>query len=254
MQPGREEGKTPKKRAGAFIGGVVVSVAGVTLLFVLVAVVGSYTFLPGMVSERVATGVREDFGLGQTPQVEVKSDPPPEMLLGRFSEGDVSFGAGDFWGFGVESVNLSLNPFDVDVRKSLLRRTLVYESPVSGTLEAVVSSDEVGRVAREQSGLDGVSLKDDQLVVEQDPRLFGDLSLPVEVRGDLGLRGGDSLVYTPAKVSIVGVSLPEDTARSILSGTELTFPIEEIADGVTLRRVDISGDRLVLTGDVEGVA
>lgn len=247
----RMERRKPRKRADGFLGGLLLLVVGVISAIAIVAVIGSYTFLPGMVSERIATGVREDFELDRTPQAEVRSDPPPEMLLGRFSGGEIGIGASRFWGFNVESIEVRLDPFDVDIPASLRQRTLVYEDAASGSIEAVVSSDEVSRVAREESGLDGVRLQGGRLVVEQDPQLFGDISLPIEVRGDLSLRGEGSLVYTPDQVRVAGVSLPQDTVEEILSGVELAFPIEDVAEGVTLRGVDISGDELVLDGDIQ---
>ncbi|MGI8650351.1 MAG: LmeA family phospholipid-binding protein [Rubrobacter sp.] len=252
----REERRKSRRGKGGLFRALLpigAGLAAVLAVVVLVAVIGSYTFLPGMVSERIATGVREDFGLDRDPEVEVRSDPPPNILRGKFSEGDIAIGAGEFWGFNVEGVNVALDPFDVDVPASLSQRTLIYEEPSSGTLEAVVSSEEVGRVAREESGIDDVRLESGRLVVEQDPQLFGSLTLPIEVRGRLGLRGNDVLVYTPEQVDVVGVSLPQETTESILSGVELTFPIEDVANGVTLREANIAGNELILTGDVDGI-
>lgn len=232
---------------------VLAGILGLAAVIALILIIGAYTFLPGVVSDRVAAGIQEDFGLDREPEVTVTSDPQLDILRGGFSGGKVNIGAGQLFGFDVESIDVNLDPFDIDVRRSIFGRELVYETASSGTMTATVSSEEVARVALEESDVDGVSLSGGQLVVQREPRLFGDLTLPVEVRGELALRNPQLLVYTPQDVSVSGVGIPEDTADQILSGIELDFPIEEVGEGVTLREAEVEGDQLVLTGDIEGM-
>lgn len=239
--------------AGRVLAFVLAGILGLAAVIALILIIGAYTFLPGVVSDRVAAGIQEDFGLDREPEVTVTSDPQLDILRGGFSGGKVNIGAGQLFGFDVESIDVNLDPFDIDVRRSIFGRELVYETASSGTMTATVSSEEVARVALEESDVDGVSLSGGQLVVQREPRLFGDLTLPVEVRGELALRNPQLLVYTPQDVSVSGVGIPEDTADQILSGIELDFPIEEVGEGVTLREAEVEGDQLVLTGDIEGM-
>ncbi|WP_119068272.1 DUF2993 domain-containing protein [Rubrobacter indicoceani] len=223
---------------------------GLGAVVLLIGVIGSYTFLPGLVSERISAGIREDLDLERNPEVSVASDPPPNILRGRFSGGTVSIGDDRLFGFRVRRIDVALDPFDVDVPASLRQPEPVYEEAFSGTFRAVVSNEEVARVAREEAGEENVRLEGGQLVLGREPQLLGDTTLPVEVRGDLTLQTPESLAYTPRSVSVAGVSLPEEITRDILSGTELTFPVEDVGDGTVLRRAEVVGDRLVLSGDL----
>jgi hypothetical protein len=65
-------------------------VAGLALIFLAIVLVGAYTFLPPLAERMVARNVQEGLGLGERPEVELQSDPPPEMLAGRFSDGWIS--------------------------------------------------------------------------------------------------------------------------------------------------------------------
>ncbi|AHY46842.1 Protein of unknown function (DUF2993) [Rubrobacter radiotolerans] len=216
-------------------------------------VIASYTFLPGFVSERIADRVQEELGLERTPEVTVRSDPPTDILRGRFSDGTVDIGPGEIWGFEVERILVDLDPFDVDVPASVLRREVVYSNPTGGTLEAEVPEREIARIASEEAGIEGISLEDGSLVVEQAPEIIGGVDLPVRVAGDVSLRG-ESLVYEPETVEVAGVALPQNVRERVLEGVDLAFPVEGVTDGVELQEAEVVGERLVLRGEVEGLS
>ncbi len=64
----------------------------VTKLLVLIALVGvlSYLVLPGVVEDQLARRLQGALGAPTQPNVEVSSDFPPEMLLGRIDRVRVS--------------------------------------------------------------------------------------------------------------------------------------------------------------------
>lgn len=197
--------------------------------------------------------MQEELGLERTPEVTVRSDPPTDILRGRFSDGTVDIGPGEIWGFEVERILVDLDPFDVDVPASVLRREVVYSNPTGGTLEAEVPEREIARIASEEAGIEGISLEDGSLVVEQAPEIIGGVDLPVRVAGDVSLRG-ESLVYEPETVEVAGVALPQNVRERVLEGVDLAFPVEGVTDGVELQEAEVVGERLVLRGEVEGLS
>lgn len=223
----------------------------ITLVLVLVALIGSYTFVPGLVEASISASIQDELNLQAPPEVEVESDPQPAILLGRFSGGKVEVRQGVFGGLRTQDVSLDLEPFDVDVLRSLASRSLVYEEDVSGTLRVEVSEEEVERLARLGTDLDKVRLADGELIVEEDPRVFG-LEVPLEVSGGVDLRGKD-LVFLPRRVSVAGIPLPERAAERVLDNADFSFEIEGLPRGVSVEGASVEGDMLVLDGEIEGV-
>ncbi len=72
-------------RRGVFSATGAVFSAG--LLAVLVVFAGVYAFLPGAVEGVVARSVQDWLNLERPPEVRLRSDPPPAILLGEFSGG-----------------------------------------------------------------------------------------------------------------------------------------------------------------------
>lgn len=224
-----------------------------TLLLVAVVLAGTYAFLPSLIERSVARSVQDRLGLTETPDVELESGSPPEMLAGKFSGGEISLRDADLGGVRAEQVLLDLDPFDLDVLRSLRAGVLKPEEPLSGTLRATLSEEEVLRVVR--AGADvpvrDLELEDGSVVVDSEVSMLG-LTVPVSVRGELVLRA-QSLVFEPRGVSALGSEVPPDIAQEMLAGTDLSYPLEALPSGSQIRGVEVEEDRLVLEGVMERI-
>src|SRR5918997_3538711 len=179
-------------------------VAGLALVFLAIVVVGSYTFLPQLAERMVARNVQEVLGLGERPRVEFQSDPPPAMLAGRFSGGIISFGDADLDDVRARRVALELYPFDLDVLGSVKDGELRSEEPLSGTLQAVVSEEEISRLTKAEAAVpvQDVKLEEDRVLVRSEAPVLG-FDVPVLVQGSLRLRRG-TLAFGPGRMSALG--------------------------------------------------
>ena len=227
----------------------------VALLLAAVAVVLiiTYTFLPPLIEGAVARSVKDRLGLEVTPGVEIESDPPPEMLAGRFSGGEVSLGGADLDGVRAEQVALTLDPFDLDVLRSLTAGAATAEEPLSGTLRATLSEREVLRLV--QAGADvpvrDLQLQEGRVVVASEATVLG-MQVPVSVQGRLLVRG-ESLAFEPRRVSALGAEVPPKLADQVLEGTDLSHPLEGLAYGAEISGIEVAGNRLVLSGELRRI-
>ncbi len=226
-----------------------------TLLLAAVAVVliGTYTFFPPLIENSVARSVQDRLGLQKTPGVELESGPPPEMLAGRFSGGRVSLGGADLGGGRAKKVALDLDPFDLDVLRSLTAGAVAGEEPLSGTLRATLSEREVLRLV--QVGADvpvgDLQLQEGQMVVGSEASVLG-MQVPVSVQGSLLLRG-ESLAFEPRRVSVLGAELSEELADQVLEGTNLSYPLAGLPYGVEISGVEVAENRLILSGELRRI-
>ena len=228
------------------------ALAALLLLAVFVPI-GTYTFLPPLVERTVARSVQDGLKLKEKPAVKLESDLTPLMLAGRFSGGSVSLGDADFGGVRAEKVTLDLDPFDLDVLRSLARGAPTAEKPLSGTLGATLSEREVLRLV--QAGADvpvrDLRLEERRVVVGSEITVFG-IEVPVSVQGGLLLRG-ESLVFEPRSVSALGVEVPKELADQVLEGTDLSYPLEGLPYGAEISGVEVAENRLVLAGEMERI-
>ncbi|MCA1688637.1 MAG: DUF2993 domain-containing protein, partial [Actinobacteria bacterium] len=118
------------------------------LLGAVTPLVGIYVFLPSLLERNAARSIQDGLGLESVPEVELDRGSPPEVLAGRFSGGRISLGAADLGGVRAERVAVDLDPFDLDVLGSVTAGALRSEAPLSGTLRAEVSEEEVSRLAK----------------------------------------------------------------------------------------------------------
>ena len=77
---------TPTSRAG-LLSRVLLTLLAAAFLLCAVALIGTYTFLPPLLENLVVRDLRNSLGLVVRPEVDLVSDPPPNMLLGSFEEG-----------------------------------------------------------------------------------------------------------------------------------------------------------------------
>lgn len=223
------------------------------LLLLAAVLIGTYTFLPPLVERTVARSVQDRLELEEKPGVELESDLPPEMLVGRFSGGRISLGGANLGGVRAEKVALDLDPFDLDVLRSLAHGAPTAEEPLSGTLGATLSEREVLRLL--QDGADvpvrDLRLEEGGVVVGSETTVFG-MQVPVSVQGGLLLRG-ESLVFEPRSVSVLGAEVPPELADQVLEGTSLSYPLEGLPYGAKISGVEVAENRLVLSGEIERI-
>ncbi|MDP8950053.1 MAG: DUF2993 domain-containing protein [Actinomycetota bacterium] len=221
------------------------------LLAVAVVLVGTYTFLPPLVGWMVARNVQEGLGLEERPRVELESDPPPEMLAGKFSGGQLSLGSTDLGGVRAERVVVDLDPFDVDLLRSVVGGALRSEEPLSGTLRAEVSEGEISRLAKADVPVRGVELEEGRVLVRSEASVL-DVEVPVSVQGSLALRG-ETLVFEPWRLAAFGVPVSERITEQLFARTEFAYPLGELPYGVKITGVEVAEDRLVLFGEMERI-
>jgi hypothetical protein len=230
-----------------------VALVTLALLAGAIALIGAYTFLPSILETAVAGDVRRDLGLAETPDVWLESDPQPAILTGKFSDGRVSLRGEELGGVRAKSATVDLEPFDVDVSRSLRRGELVGEEPLSGRLRVVVAEEEIVRLTGENTTvpISGVELERDRMVARSVVPVFG-VEVPVSVAGSLDLRDG-SIAFEPEGLEAAGVPVPGELSDQLLSGAGFAYPLEGLPDGVTLTGAEAEEGRLVLTGEVEGI-
>ncbi|MBA2376280.1 MAG: DUF2993 domain-containing protein [Rubrobacter sp.] len=226
-----------------------VSVAVVAAVFV----VGPFTFLPSVVGGLVAQNIQADFGLAEAPEVELRNDDAPlEMLLGEFTGGEVSMRGAEFGGVRTESVDVDLDPFDVDMRESITSRSLRSED-LRGDLRIEISEEEVARLAESRADVpvSGVDLSGEEMVVDTSVSLLGN-AIPVSVRGGVGFEGG-GISFLPGSIAIAGASLPEETTADILEELEVSFELEGLPSGTEIQEAGVEEGAVVLTGRTIGL-
>jgi len=230
-------------------------VVGLFLILFAAAVVlvGTYTFLPPLVERVVARNIQREHGLEESPRVELRSDPPPEMLAGRFSGGRISVGSTDLGDVRAERAVMDLDPFDLDMLGSVVGGALTSEEPLSSTLQAEVSEEEVSRLAKARTAFPvrDVELEEDWVVVMSEVSALG-VEIPVSVQGSPALRGGE-FVFEPRKVSALGRPVPEQLVEQLLAGADFAYPLGGLPYGAEITGVEVAEDRLFLSGEMERI-
>lgn len=113
------------------------------LVVLLVGVGLCYLVLPGLVEDQLATRLQEGLGLATEPDIEVSSDFPPEMLLGRIDRVQVSADEATLQGVTLGGVRADLTGVTVSVPGLLQGEPAIEAQTCSLTAEApAVSIDE----------------------------------------------------------------------------------------------------------------
>ena len=224
-----------------------------TLLLCAVVLISTYTFLPPLLENLVARDLQNRLGLSERPGVDLVSDPPPNMLLGRFEKGRVTITNPELGGVRPDKATVELGPFDLDVLGSLASGRIGGEGPLSGMLRVELSEEEVTRLASSGAPgarVTGVEIGEGYLAVGSEADVLG-ARVPVRVEGSFALRDGE-LRFEPSRLEALGAPVPRQFTQGLLRGVSFAYPVEipfgEIS-GVELRE-----DRLVLTGEVEDLS
>ncbi len=228
----------------------------VLILLGAVALIGSYTFLPPLLSSTVGQSIQQDLGLADTPQVDLKSQPPPKILAGKFSRGRIDMGEFDLGG-GVRPsrVTIDLDPFDVNVIRSVANGALTSEGPLSGDMRVELSEKSVTDIARsriKQFPVKGVDLEKNTVRVSSQVELIG-IAVPVSVEGDLKARD-NTMTFEPRSVRAFGVPVPKGITDSLLAGTDFTYPLDGLPYDTHITGVELQKDRMILTGKAKRIS
>src|SRR5918997_2032723 len=91
---------------------------GFTSKLVILLILGGafcHLMLPGLVENQIAQRLQASFGTPTKPDVEVTSNFPPEMLLGRFDRIQVSMDQGSLQGVSIYNARFDLSGVEVSV-------------------------------------------------------------------------------------------------------------------------------------------
>ncbi|CAN5727573.1 hypothetical protein BH24ACT22_BH24ACT22_16420 [soil metagenome] len=230
------------------------TVGGILLVLCAVVLIGTYTFLPPLLGSAVGKSIKNEMGLRNTPEVSVKSDPPPKMLSGSFAQGQISLGDTDFGEVRPRKVTIDLDPFDLNMMKSMGGGGFVSREPLSGDLQMEVSEKEVARIADSASQdipIEGVELEEDEVTVRSETRLLG-VDVPVVVQGSLEIMDQE-LVFEPRRVSAFGFRLPQNLADELLKEADFSYPLEDLPYDARVSKIEVKEGYLILYGRLERI-
>ena len=121
------------------------AVVGPVVVFLLVGVL-TYVVLPALIEWRVAANLKDRYGPTEEPVVEVSSNFPPELLMGRVDQVDVRIDS--FTKEGLQLRNLRVDLKDVGVSVAGLFRGELEEIR-NGSLTAEVPEESINQYLRE---------------------------------------------------------------------------------------------------------
>lgn len=216
---------------------------------VLVVVAGLFTYLvlPALIEARLATNLRDEYGLQERPEVEVSSSFPPELWLGRMDRIEVWIEQLRREGILLQNLRIDLENVNVSVG-SLLQGDLEREIQAA-SLVAEVSEDSINEYLRENElGLEGGEIDiNSQSIVYRSSDVFFGLSGSVEL--DLRVAGPYTVEVIPQEATVGGFPLPAFLEKPLASGgrtltlselplnTELTS-VEPFSEGVLVVRAE----------------
>lgn len=228
------------------------AVLAVVFLVGAVLLIGSYTFLPPLVESLVARDIQERTGVEERPEVSLRSDPAPGILVGRFEGGTVTVLGPDLGDVRPDEIAVDLEPFDLDVLQSLLNGRLVADGPLSGSLRVEISEAEVARTATERIDgipINGIAFTEDRMQVRSEAGVLG-VDVPLSVRGPLVVDDG-GVVFDPRRVSAFGVRVPGRITDRLLANADFEYPIEDLPFDGEITAAEPAEDRLIVSGRID---
>jgi hypothetical protein len=123
------------------------------LLVLLLVVLAPYTVLPPLLESVIARTLQDQLALERAPEVELRSDPPPKMYVGSFSQARVSAEGVELSGVSIENVVLEIDPFDLNLLESATSGTVSTAQPLSGRLHVEISEASASRLAQAGYGV-----------------------------------------------------------------------------------------------------
>jgi DUF2993 family protein len=227
--------------------------AAVLVPVVVVFLIGPYTFLPALLEYAVATDVQNRLGIEKQPEVNLRSDPPLNMLKGEFSGGRIAMRNVDLGGVRAERASIDLDPFDIDVWDTMKNGRVVDREPLSGALRIEVSESEIARLAQKDSPMpvESFEVQKGGVVVGSEASALG-TTFPISVEGDLAVDNGN-LVFEPQAIEAAGVPVPDELADRLLSGADFEYPLDRLPYQTRITGVETESGRVVLDGRVPSI-
>ena len=216
------------------------------LLLSVVLLVGAYVLLPFFLENLIAEDLQSQFRLAEKPEVNLEGNPL-NVLAGRFEGGHITFTNPDLGGLHPDSVMVDLDPFDLDVLRSVTSGQVKSDRPLSGNLKMKLSEEEIDRIAASTAVVKDVKLEEGRVAVNFGPGNFG-ARVPVSVEGNLVLRDG-MLHFEPDWVEALGASVPQRLLRRM----DFSYPINGSPFAKALSNVEVHKDRLVLSGRMDNL-
>ena len=218
---------------------------GVAALVILIlAGLFVYLLLPGIIESRLAASLRESYGLEEEPTVEVSSNFPPELLLGRMDRIEVRMDSFVQEDIRLRDVRVDLRGVDASVRSLLSGGDLERETRAV-SLVARVPEELNAYLRKNDLGLQGgrVDIRPRSVVYRSPDALFG---LPASVGLDLRVSSPGEIEVILEEASVAGVPLPAFLTRPLASGGR-TLDLGELPLGTALESVEPSpGDALAV--------
>lgn len=227
---------------------------GIVILVVVVMVIGSYTFLPPFVERQFENDIRNRLSLDETPEVELNSEPPLNILAGKFNSGKIVIRGLDLEGIRPERVVVDLDPFNLDLLGSVKAGALKSEEPLAGEVTMNLSEGELTRLANTGNRgptVQDVSLEPGRMTVDVQAQVIG-VNVPVSVTGTLKLRAR-TLEYEPERISAFGVRLPQSLSDQLVSQSGFEYPLEDLPYGTDISDIRVEEGKVVVEGRIEDI-
>lgn len=208
----------------------------------------------------VSRSIQEQIGLANAPEVNLESASNSNALRGRFEDGRVTLTDPELAnGVRPDEVTVNLEPFVPDVLGSVAGGRLRGEGPLSGTLRAELSEDEVARIAASGTSgsstmpVRGVEIEEGYIDVESEVEILG-ARVPVGLEGELSLQDGELLRFEPSRLEAFGEPLSKRLTQRLIGEAEFTYPVGELPFEGEISGIEMHEDVLVLTGEVEDLS
>lgn len=229
---------------------------GLIILFLLVVVlvVGSYTFLPSVAERQFSGAIQDRLNLDKAPQVTLKSEPPLNILAGKFKSGRVVLEGLSFEGIRPERTVVNLDPFDLNLPGSLRAGEFESKKPLSGEIVMDLPEQELVRLANTGNGgptVQSVTLQPDRMIVDLQAQVMG-INVPVSVVGTLKLRAR-TLAFEPRGISAFGVSLPQGLSDRLVSEAGFEYPLDDLPYDTEVSDIRVEDDKVVVEGRIDDI-
>ena len=224
---------------------LLVTLAISALVLLVLAGLFVYLLLPGIIESRLAASLRESYGLEEEPTVEVSSNFPPKLLLGRMDRIEVRMDSFVQEGIRLRDVRVDLRDVDASVRGLLSGGNLERETRAVSLVATVPEGSINAYLRKNDLGLQGgeVDVRPRSVVYQSPDALFG---LPASVGLDLRVSDPSTIEVVPREAEVAGVALPAFLTRSLSSGGR-TLDLGELPLGTGLQSVETpAGDALVV--------
>ncbi len=199
----------------------------------------AYAVVLALIEARLAASLKEWYELEEEPAVEVYSNSPAKLLLGRIDRIEVHMDSYTREGLLLGDLRMDLEDVDVSVLSPLWGNP---ERDVQrASLVAEVPEESIDEYLRENElGLEGgeIDVRPQGLVYRDADALFG---LPASVDLDLEVVGPYTVEVVPEEVTVGGFTLPPFLTEPLTSGGRM-LNLGELPLGTELVSVEPSSE------------